>query len=628
MGRWYLPLLLLITPAFSQAETGAEFLQKWVQKLYTYQPVKNVTVSPTGDYVAYMEADEGLWEIKLYHAKTNTTSTLPIGKKASRIESIAWDGPDFILIDQIFRMKARELTAEETMLAKNRLVIYQISTGQLKPVLMPKTTRIEIVYNSPSIPGQLTGKHRFNQYPEIFTFDWRTGATLDRVKNTKKVINWGIDASGICRLGETTKKGKTIYIYRTGAGRSWGSLKGLNGNRMIGFDASGETLYYASGTDQDNFGFATFNLKTKTLGTIMRDVPVDIGYGGTVESDPRTGAVIGYTYPAEIPKTYYVDNRYRQTYEELSISHPGTIIRVLGFLSDDRTAIVSFTSEVDQGSYHFYDTVKKATSPWIKPSYAVPSEDLSPVKPIRSTARDGQTVYSYLTIPSSPKPAGGYPLHILLKDDLGSRDYFVYNPEVQLYAKRGIAVLQINFRGSIGFGSNYEVKNFIGTVEIATTDIIDVTADVIKNYPVNKAQVTLSGRRLSASVAFRAVSQRPDLFTTVVGQHGFYDFNHLFKAATKADEPWIEDLFNDFDGNEGRYAALSPVALTYNTKRPIEVFLQQPATAAMQGQDVDLSQVKTSVPFRIRYWDYVHPSKMSLDERIVYFQNMLELIER
>src|SRR5690606_2889736 len=103
---------------------------------------------------------------------------------------------------------------------------------------------------------------------------------------------------------------------------------------------------------------------------------------------------------------------------------------------------------------------------WIKP------EQMSEMTPISFTARDGTRVHGYLTVPQG---SNGYDLPLILHPHGGPhgvRDMWGFNPEVQFLANRGYAVLQVNFRGSGGYGTAFERKGYRNW---GTTMIDDMT---------------------------------------------------------------------------------------------------------------------------------------------------------
>ena len=129
-------------------------------------------------------------------------------------------------------------------------------------------------------------------------------------------------------------------------------------------------------------------------------------------------------------------------------------------------------SDRSLGAYYYYDieadrlTKIADVSPWID------ENDLSEMQPVSYTSRDGLTIPAYLTLPKG-KEAKNLPVVINPHGGPWVRDNWTYNPEVQLLANRGYAVLQMNYRGSTGYGRAYWESSFKQWGKAMQNDITD-----------------------------------------------------------------------------------------------------------------------------------------------------------
>ena len=112
-----------------------------------------------------------------------------------------------------------------------------------------------------------------------------------------------------------------------------------------------------------------------------------------------------------------------------------------------------------RGAYYFYDRTNNAlkkladVSPWLR------EEDMSPMTPITYRSRDGLTIHGYLTIPAGPA-SRDLPLVVIPHREPSAREYWGFDAEAQFLANRGAAVLQVNFRGSTGYGKKFWTAGF------------------------------------------------------------------------------------------------------------------------------------------------------------------------
>ena len=132
---------------------------------------------------------------------------------------------------------------------------------------------------------------------------------------------------------------------------------------------------------------------------------------------------------------------------------------ITGRNKDENKFLVRTYSDRSLGAYYFYDEksdklLKLADiSPWLN------ENELAYMKPVRYTSRDGLTIPAYLTMPLGKDPKN-LPVVINVHGGPWARDNWGYNPEVQFLANRGYAVLQINYRGSTGYGKKYWEKGY------------------------------------------------------------------------------------------------------------------------------------------------------------------------
>ena len=134
--------------------------------------------------------------------------------------------------------------------------------------------------------------------------------------------------------------------------------------------------------------------------------------------------------------------------------------------------MVSFNSPTDPGATYLYDRETGEAEFLFRPRPWLKSEQLAAVRPISFQARAGLTVRGYVTAPTGVEPRD-LPMVLLVHGGPWARDSWGYQPEAQMLANRGYAVLQINYRGSTGFGKefyNAAVHEFAGKMHDDLTD--------------------------------------------------------------------------------------------------------------------------------------------------------------
>jgi dipeptidyl aminopeptidase/acylaminoacyl peptidase len=218
-----------------------------------------------------------------------------------------------------------------------------------------------------------------------------------------------------------------------------------------------------------------------------------------------------------------------KTYAGLINAFPDHAVSFGGISRDGRLVLFRTFSDVDPGSYYLFNRETGraqfllSSREWIKP------EQMSPMLPITVTARDGVKLHGYLTI---PKNSDGKNLPMILHPHggpHGPRDMWVFNPEVQFLANRGYAVLQINFRGSGGYGNAFERKGYRNWGTTMIDDMTDAVDWAIAEGVADKDRICTYGASYGGYAALQTVVREPDKYKCTIGYVGVYSLPLMFK---------------------------------------------------------------------------------------------------
>lgn len=207
---------------------------------------------------------------------------------------------------------------------------------------------------------------------------------------------------------------------------------------------------------------------------------------------------------------------------KLERAFPGQAVRITSTTSDGRLAIVFVHSDVNPGDYYLFDTQAgkatyvKATRDWVDPDLARPKES------IRFAARDGLVLHGYLTQPDAG--SGPHPLVVLPHGGPhGVRDRWEFDWEAQLLANRGYAVLQVNFRGSEGYGRRFQESGFGEWGARMQDDLTDATRWAVEEGIAVEDRICIFGSSYGGYAALMGAVREPGLYRCVVGHAGVYD---------------------------------------------------------------------------------------------------------
>jgi dienelactone hydrolase len=216
----------------------------------------------------------------------------------------------------------------------------------------------------------------------------------------------------------------------------------------------------------------------------------------------------------------------------LAKSFPGQLAYFSSYTRDGKHAIVRVSSDRDLGEYYLFDLATAnarflfSAEPWIDP------QKMRPMQPVQLQARDGLTLHGFLTLPTGSRP---YPLIVLPHGGPhGIADRWGYDPEVQLFATHGYAVLQVNYRGSGGYGAGFQRRGYRQWGLSMQDDLTDATHWAIDQGYATPGHICIYGASYGGYAALEGVVREPDLYRCAIGYAGVYDLRvQLDKSDTR-----------------------------------------------------------------------------------------------
>jgi dipeptidyl aminopeptidase/acylaminoacyl peptidase len=277
--------------------------------------------------------------------------------------------------------------------------------------------------------------------------------------------------------------------------------------------------------------------------------------------------VMGYT-DRQIDVFLDEDDPAAQTYEALQRAFPDQRVNVTSTSADGRLAVVYVDSDVNPGDYYLFDTVAKKADflrggrIWIEP------RQMRPKEPFTFKARDGLELQGYVTRPTGDNP---YPMIVLPHGGPhGVRDTWEYDPEVQLLASRGYAVLQVNYRGSGGFGIDFETSGYGEWGAKMQDDITDATRWAIEQKIAIADRICIYGGSYGGYAALMGAAREPDLYRCAIGYAGVYDLPLMFGSGDVPDSRFGRDYLERVLGNDmNKLRARSPVSMAQDIKAQV-----------------------------------------------------------
>ncbi|HZH43626.1 MAG TPA: S9 family peptidase [Lysobacter sp.] len=305
--------------------------------------------------------------------------------------------------------------------------------------------------------------------------------------------------------------------------------------------------------------FGTLDPQTGKFTTLFKD-PVSEPAGFIRASDMQT--IIGVVTEAGAPKVTLVDEEHPDAglYASLAAAFPGQFVDFASATYDGRRLVVSVYSDRNPGELYLYDRDSGKARFLMQSRKWIDPQRMATVKPFSFTARDGLRLYGYLTIPNG---SDGRNLPMIVHPHggpIGPRDRWGFNWETQLLASRGYLVLQVNYRGSGGFGQAFQDMGHGQWGGRMQDDLTDAVRWAVAQGHADPERVCIYGGSYGGYASLMGAAKDPDLYKCAFGYVGLYDVQIQKRLSDTADWYAGQSFFErTFGKTRAEQDAVSPV---------------------------------------------------------------------
>ena len=344
-----------------------------------------------------------------------------------------------------------------------------------------------------------------------------------------------------------------------------------SGKSLRVFGSSRDGRIYATESDGKRpEAFGTIDPKTGAFDALFEDPVSDpAGYIASVDG---SDAVLGIVTEAGAPEVTMVDRNHpdAQLYASLAASFPGQFVNFASATRDGKQIIVQVYSDRNPGELYLYDRATNKARFLMQQRKWIDSKRMGEVRPIAFTSRDGLKIHGYLTLPNG-SDGKGLPMIVNVHGGpMGPRDNWAFNWESQLFASRGYAVLQINFRGSGGFGKAFQDMAFGQWHTGIMNDIIDGTKWTVDQGVADKNRICIYGGSFGGYASMMAPAREQGLFKCAFGYVGAYDAEiQMTKSDTSQSEGGRLYMLRALGKTKPERDAMSPVNHADKIKIPV-----------------------------------------------------------
>ena len=523
-------------------------------------------ISPDGEYISYLSPHNG--HTNVFVRKISDSTAMPVTNDTVRnIYRYQWKGNRIIYL--------QDVGGDE-----NFQLFSVASDGKDLKALTPfSKVRTEIQDDWRDIAGKekevmILLNKRDNRFFDPYSINIETGELKVLFQNDKNYDGWFTDHTGIIRMATKTDGVNTTYFHRATEAVAFDSFLTTTYKDQFNiqfFTFDNKNVYVSSNIGRDKTAIVEYDLATrKEVKEIYANPEYDVD--GLSYSQKRK-VLTHATFTSWKKENHFLDAETETEYKKMSDKFKGYEIGIYGNNNAEDKFVVWTGNDKVAAKYYFYDKKTGDTKfladafPWLK------EENMATMKPVEYKSRDGLTIHGYLTLPKGYE-AKNLPVVINPHGGPWARDDWGYNNEAQLFANRGYAVLQMNFRGSTGYGKEFWLKSQKQWGKTMQDDITDGVQWLIKEGIADPKRVAIYGGSYGGYATLAGVTFTPDLYACAVDYVGVSNMFTFMKTIPPYWEPY-KAMFYEMVGDPVKDSALlaevSPALHAGKIKTPLFV---------------------------------------------------------
>ncbi|QYJ97343.1 S9 family peptidase [Shewanella alkalitolerans] len=541
----------------------------------------NVKISPDGDYLSAITSHDGKHMLMILDAKTKKAIHVVRFPDNAQVGAYEWVNKDRIVLAKEYLkgwsdhpIYYGELMAVNADGSKPIYLIGYKGSGRQTGSRISKNTPIratayildplaedEQYMLVKALPWGSGGSNTEENLQQVYRVDVYSGARRKVATAPISYANFLPDHDGDIRFVSGTRDYITSKLYYRKDGE-WVDTEKLNLNlndmSPIAFGGDENSVYVLGSENGQPKGVYLVDIKSGTKQLISQDKVVDPSNVWINRINKQLYAV---EYENGYPTYEFVDKgeKLAATLKQLIAALPGHQVHLVSQTNDMSKLVIKAFNDRNPGDYYIFDATNKkleylaSQKKWLDP------DKMAEMKPISFTARDGKVISGYLTLPYG-KEAKNLPLVVNPHGGPhGPRDWWGFDDQNQLIASQGAAVLQVNFRGSGGYGTAFEHAGHQKWGTEIQYDIIDATKYVIEQGFVDKERICIVGGSFGGYSALQSPILAPDLFKCAIGFAGVYDLELMFSEGDvqgrRAGERYLKQVLGE---NEAMLEQMSP----------------------------------------------------------------------
>ncbi|TKC01883.1 S9 family peptidase [Pedobacter cryotolerans] len=364
---------------------------------------------------------------------------------------------------------------------------------------------------------------------DVYRLNVRDGEMQIVAQNPGNITNWMTDSKGKLRMAISSDGVNETFLYRENEAQKFKAIITNNFKTTlfpVAFSENKPNIVYAvSDVNRDKNALIELDCITgKEKSVLFANDTLNVVDAQYSRRKGKMEYVVGETWKKQ---KHYLDDTAKLFYEKLDKLLPKTEYRVIDRDKNENVFVIRTFTDRNPGSYYLYIAATGKLKKLSDNNSAINEDQMCEMKPISYTSRDGLKINGYLTLPLNTD-AKNLPLIVLPHNGPGQRNTWGYNAEVQFFANRGYAVMQINYRGSTGYGKNFYAAGFKQWGGKIQDDIDDGVKWLINQKVANPKKIAIYGSGFGGYIAMSAAIKSPQLYKCAASNSGVLNlFSYL-----------------------------------------------------------------------------------------------------
>ena len=438
---------------------------------------------------------------------------------------------------------------------------------------------------------------RNKQVFDPYRLNLKSGKISILAENPGNIQGWMFDHEGKLRIATAIVDGvNTSLLYRDSEQEEFKTIVTTNFKEGFSpqfFTFDNKNIIGTSNLGRDKSVVVEFDPSTgKEVKELYGNEDYDVG--GVAYSRKRKVITAAY-YNSWKSERHFFDQQSKALFEKVQNHLPGYEISVSGMSDDENIFIIRTYSDKSLGAYFIYNAKEDNLDKIVEVSPWIDENEMSNQLPISYNSRDGLKINGYLTLPKGYDMENAKDLPVVINPHGGpwARDEWGFNPEIQFLANRGYAVLQMNFRGSVGYGRKFWEASFKKWGREMQDDITDGTQWLIDQGIADKKRIAIYGGSYGGYATLMGLVKEPQLYAAGVDYVGVSNMFTFMKTIPPYWEPMLEmmyEMVGDVEKDSAMLREVSPVFHVDKIKAPL--FIAQGANDPRVNVDESDQMVK------------------------------------